>query len=213
MTGKGLGHDGAVCLDGTDAGFYLTPSPNEDNKNSWVIYFEGGGWCSSTQDCYNRSNTDLGSSKNWPEAISSGGPMDMNCVKNPDFCNYNKVFIKYCDGNSFSGNRQNSIVVNGKPLYFRGKQIVDAVLKTLKDNYNLSSAKNAILTGCSAGGLATYLHADYVHNWLDKNTTQKVKYGAIPISGFFLDVANVEQEEVYRQQIISIFWLSNSKDG
>jgi len=213
MTDKGLQHDGAVCIDGTDAGFWLTPSGDDANKNNWVMYFEGGGWCYSEQDCFNRSNTDLGSSKNWPATVGAGGPMDDNCTKNPDFCNYNKVYIKYCDGNSFSGNRQDAMVVNGKKLYFRGHQILNAVLDTLKRDHNLVSAENFILTGCSAGGLATYLHADYVHNYLDNNTTKKVKYGVLPISGFFIDVPNVDQEEVYRQQIINIFWMSHATEG
>jgi len=80
-------------------------------------------------------------------------------------------------------------------------------------DHNLVSAENFVLTGCSAGGLATYLHADYVHNYLITNTAIKVKYGVLPISGFFLDVPNTDQEEVYRQQMINIFHISNSKDG
>jgi hypothetical protein len=36
-------------------------------------------------------------------------------------------------------------------------------LKALAANYGLGSADTVLLTGCSAGGLATYLHTDYVH--------------------------------------------------
>jgi len=213
MTDKGLEYDGAVCIDGTDAGFYFTSSGDDANKNNWIMYFGGGGWCSSEQDCYNRTDSVIGSSKNWPATILIGGPMDDNCTKNPDFCNYNKVYMQYCDGNSFSSNRQDALVVNGKKLYFRGKQIIDAALDTLKRDYNLASAENFILTGCSAGGLAAFLQADNVHNYLDSNTTKQVKYGVLPISGFFLDVPNVDQEDVYRQQIINTFWLTNAKEG
>ena len=35
---------GALCLDGTPAGFYFSPATNPANKNDWQIYFEGGGW-------------------------------------------------------------------------------------------------------------------------------------------------------------------------
>ncbi len=39
------------------------------------------------------------------------------------------------------------------------------------------------------GGLSTYLHADYVASMLPKSVKQ---YGAVSISGFFLDSLNVD---------------------
>lgn len=46
MPDKGLSGMGAVCLDGSDAGFYFSPSTGGDKfKNSWQLYFQGGGWC------------------------------------------------------------------------------------------------------------------------------------------------------------------------
>ena len=45
MDDKGLSGMGAVCLDGTDAGFYFSPySGGDENKNKWQLYFQGGGW-------------------------------------------------------------------------------------------------------------------------------------------------------------------------
>ena len=38
-----------------------------------------------------------------------------------------------------------------KPLYFRGRRIIDETLKALTKDFGLSSAKNVLLTGCSAG--------------------------------------------------------------
>ena len=41
MADKGLGTDaGAVCLDGSDAGFYFSPGRGK-NVNDWQIYFQG----------------------------------------------------------------------------------------------------------------------------------------------------------------------------
>ena len=34
---------GAVCLDGTNPGFYMTKGSG-DGANKWVLYFKGGGW-------------------------------------------------------------------------------------------------------------------------------------------------------------------------
>ena len=45
MPDKGLAGMGAVCLDGSDAGFYFSPSTGGDKyKDSWQLYFQGGGW-------------------------------------------------------------------------------------------------------------------------------------------------------------------------
>ena len=35
--------DGAVCLDGSPAGFYYRPATDPANKNDWVIHFQGDG--------------------------------------------------------------------------------------------------------------------------------------------------------------------------
>lgn len=40
-----------------------------------------------------------------------------------DYCNFNRVHMAYCDGNSFSGNADEPVTVNGKKIYFRGKRI------------------------------------------------------------------------------------------
>jgi hypothetical protein len=54
--------DGATearCLDGTPAGFYHRPGASND---SWLVHFEGGGWCVDQADCEGRSKTAIGSS-------------------------------------------------------------------------------------------------------------------------------------------------------
>ena len=97
------------------------------------------------------------------------------------------------------------------PIYFRGRAILDAVLDSLKRNVmnspnNIANAVHIVETGCSAGGLATYLHADYVASQLP-HTGQ---YFSAPISGYFLDYKSVEGEHVYADQIRTIYTLSNA---
>ena len=82
--------------------------------------------------------------------------------------------------------------------YFRGRRIIDAVFNDLKANLNFNAATELLLTGCSAGGLSTYLHADYVASLLPLSVT---KYGAAPISGYFLDHPNTEGTPVYADQM------------
>ena len=205
---------GAVCLDGTPSGFYYSPATNPTAATSWQLYFQGGGWCYDKMDCYGRSFTNLGSSTKWAPSASLNGIVSSSCHVNPDFCNFHRVWMVYCDGNSFSGNRDDPVVVNKKPLYFRGRRILDETLKALSENFNLNQAETVMLTGCSAGGLATYLHTDYVHEQLQsKWATGLKKFKASAISGFFLQHATVENKPVFPDEMKTIFELANSTQG
>lgn len=219
MSDKGLSGMGAVCLDGSDAGFYFAPAADPKNAKDWQLYFEGGGWCYDEIDCWGRSNTGLGSSKSWGQTAGiPGGIMSSDCNSNPDLCNFNKVIMKYCDGSSFSGNADKPVVVNGldgkdKPLYFRGRRILDAVLETLVEQFGLADAETVHFTGCSAGGLSTYLHTDYANARLRDMAPGLKKFRASPISGFFPFHNNIEGKPVYAQEMQYIFNLANSTHG
>ena len=215
---KDTANTGAVCLDGTPGGFYFSPATDPAHKDDWQIYFQGGGWCYDEVDCWSRSFTELGSSYAWSPTGSMGGMLSSDCDKNPDFCSFNRVWMVYCDGNSFSGNRDAPVLVKGldggvKPLYFRGRRIIDETLKYLTAEFNLGSAKKVLLTGCSAGGLAVYLHTDYVHSRLRSLAPGMTKFKAASISGFFLQHANLDGKPVYPTQMESIFRLANSTHG
>ena len=75
-----------------------------ENINNWIIHLEGGGWCYSEDDCLQRSRTNLGSSTYWSSTAVYGGFLSDSPLANPDFYNWNMVFVKYCDGASFTGN-------------------------------------------------------------------------------------------------------------
>jgi hypothetical protein len=51
------------------------------------------------------------------------------------------------------------------------------------EEHGLDAATEVLLSGGSAGGLSTYLHADHIGSRLPKSVT---KYRAAPNSGFFL---------------------------
>ena len=170
------------------------------------------GWCYDEVDCWGRSAGGLGSSSKWAPTSSMGGIMSDDCTANPDLCGFNRVHIGYCDGTSFSGNRDEPVVVKGKPLYFRGRRIIDEVLKALMP-LGLAKAETVLLTGCSAGGLATYLHTDYVGNKLKAEVPSMKKFRAASISGFFLRHNTVEGKPVYATEMQTIFNLANSTHG
>ena len=92
-----------MCLDGSPAGFYIREGSGSGSE-SWIVHLEGGGWCANETDCYDRSMTLLGSSKSWPSSIALGGFLSDDPKVNPDFYNWNTVYVKYCDGASFAGN-------------------------------------------------------------------------------------------------------------
>ncbi|KAJ9467005.1 Pectin acetylesterase 3 [Diplonema papillatum] len=208
---------GAMCLSGTPGGFYYGLGKGAD-VNNWLIYFEGGGWCYDERDCYVRSNQSLGNSSYWPPTAGAGGMISQDCNQNPTFCNYSIAYLKYCDGNSFSGNRDAPLVYTtpegqSHNIYFRGKRIIDAALSVLKTKYNLGNAGKVLLTGCSAGGLATYLHTEYVHTWFRFNVPNLQVFKAAPISGFFLDHLTVYGQPVYETEMKYIHGLSNASLG
>ena len=65
----------------------------------------GGGWCFSTADCYARSTTQFGTTTVWAETAEFFGIFSDDPDINPDFYNWNHVFVIYCDGGLFAGER------------------------------------------------------------------------------------------------------------
>ncbi len=66
------------------------------------------------QDCYNRSKTDLGSSRFYLPFRTSGGVFSNDAKLNPDFYTWNAVHLNYCDGASWTGNADAPVNVSGQ---------------------------------------------------------------------------------------------------
>ncbi len=110
---------------------------------------EGGGWCSSVANCHERSKTDLGSSLKYPKVYNlEGNYFSTNKDDNPLMYNWNAIYIKYCDGGSFSGDNETATEYNGEKLYFRGKRILQAVRDDLIENRGLNKATDIVISGC-----------------------------------------------------------------
>ncbi|KAL6853313.1 hypothetical protein ACP4OV_019342 [Aristida adscensionis] len=184
-------HKGAVCLDGTPPGYHFLPGFG-DGSHKWLLHLEGGSWCRSFQSCAQRKQTNLGSSAHMYTREEFVGILSDDPSQNPDFYNWNKVKIRYCDGASFSGNVEGE-VKNGTSFFFRGQRIWEAVMAELLAK-GLSRAKQAFLTGCSAGGLSTYIHCDDFRALLPKTSTVK----CLADGGFFLDVEDISGRRYMR---------------
>lgn len=194
---------GAVCLDGSAPGYYMRSG--EGSSNKWILHLEGGGWCSTVEACVERSATFLGSSKSWLPSYEFDGFLSDNAQSNPDFYDWNMVYIMYCDGASFSGNVDAPVPWNSTTtIYFRGWKILNAVLESLLDA-GMKDASEVILTGCSAGGLATYIHADYVAGFIP----QQAKYRALSDAGYFLDIPTIYGNLSFEEGVRDLLTLQN----
>ncbi|VAH49747.1 unnamed protein product [Triticum turgidum subsp. durum] len=145
---------GAVCMDGTPAAYHLDRGSGAGSK-SWIVNLEGGGWCNNARTCRFRTRTHHGSSNFMERQISFTGIMSASPAENPDFYNWNRVKIRYCDSASFAGDTFDKAT----GLYFRGQRIWEEAIQHLL-SIGMASADRALLTGCSAGGLAAILHCD-----------------------------------------------------
>ncbi|GER30322.1 pectinacetylesterase family protein [Striga asiatica] len=130
---------GGVCLDGS-APAYHWDRGSGDGINNWLVHLEGGAWCSSRETCLARKDTRLGSSKLMSKQVVFSGIFNNKKVLNPDFYNWNRVKVRYCDGSSFTGDIEDVDPETG--LYYRGARVFAAVMEDLFEK-GMSNAQNA----------------------------------------------------------------------
>ncbi|XP_022866164.1 pectin acetylesterase 8-like [Olea europaea var. sylvestris] len=165
---------GALCLDGSSLVYHLDRGSGV-GINNWLVQIEGGGWCNSVTSYLARKNSKEGSSNDMAKQLSFTGILTNESQFNPDFHNWNRIKVRYCDGASFTGDVE--IVDPATKLYFIGARIFWAVMEEMKN------AENAILSECSAGGLTSILHCDNYRALIPEDT--KVK--CISDAGYFIN--------------------------
>ena len=159
----------AYCLDGTKGGFYYRPASSPASRTKWKFHFMGGGWATTSESLLSRSRGYTGSSSQWtpwlsqclpPEYAGFYGIMSYNETSVSIIGDFNFVWFSYCDGTSQLSDLTEPLVVNGTALHLRGRAILDAHLSELDSLFQFSStATEVIVSGTSAGGLSTHLHA------------------------------------------------------
>jgi len=197
---------GAKCLDGTAPTYDIVRNCNSDK---WVLFFEGGSWCGDAASCAKRvgwvypkpADEDIISPEppfppQWGKAghfgtADLGGLMSQDPSINPDFHDWNKVFLHYCDGGSFSTGREDPIDVytkGGTPvqMWFRGRQVFNALVAHLQTSLGMDEATEVILSGGSSGGLAVFYNIDHLASLLPPG----VRLTGFPDGGFFIDAKN-----------------------
>ncbi|KAL2901886.1 Pectin acetylesterase 8 [Bienertia sinuspersici] len=196
---------GAVCLDGSPPAYHLHRG-HGSGINNWLVHIEGGGWCNNVTACLARKRTHLGSSWKMDNKLAFSGILSDNSKFNPDFYNWNRVKIRYCDGSSFTGNVE--AVNPATKLHFRGARIWHAVMEDLLLK-GMKNAKNAILSGCSAGGLTSILHCDSFRARLPVDSRVK----CLSDAGYFINVKDVSGASYinsYFDQIVNLHGSANN---
>lgn len=79
---------------------------------------------------------------------------------NPMFHNWNMVYIRYCDGTSFTGYSTHEF--NKKKLYFYGQVNRNETIRQLLTTDGMHEASEIVVTGCSSAGLAIYYGVDAI---------------------------------------------------
>uniref|UniRef100_A0ACD5U4B1 Uncharacterized protein n=1 Tax=Avena sativa TaxID=4498 RepID=A0ACD5U4B1_AVESA len=210
---------GAVCLDGSPPAYHLHRGSG-DGARGWLLQFEGGRRRRVVQQraVVRRGSTSL---MNKLEVFS--GVLSNDPAMNPDFYNWNRVKLRYCDGGSFAGDSEfrNGVRIlkitsqvtgrctayvyelltawflpqymQSSVIYMRGQRIWDAIITDLSLK-GLDKAEKVLLSGCSAGGLATFFHCDNLQERLGGAATVKCMSDA----GFFLDVDDISGNNTIR---------------
>lgn len=167
---------GAGCLDGSAPGFYFRPGRGASAKK-FLLWSHGGGWCRSEGECAGRALTYEGSSSCNPEAgppraNMNTGIMSSDCTENPRFCNYTVAYFMYCDGGSWTGNRDEPVPTSQAEyadppvpsVHLKGRRNLAAIMDTLlTPTFGLAAAEKVLYAGASAGGLTAYVSQEAAH--------------------------------------------------
>lgn len=203
---------GAVCLDGSPGGGYFSPG-TAPGANKWLVFHQGGGWCGSHENCWQRSLTALGSSKGWGPTYTDRYE-GSRLFETPPFDAFNVFYAMYCDGGSWTGDAEGSFTnaTTGAThtVQYRGQRLLDALLTHLLDVQGMAGADEVLYAGCSAGALTAYLHLDYVAARLPP-TVRKVR--GLADAMFSLQHDDVRGQPTYQDHMRWGYGAWNSSGG
>ena len=180
-------YPGALCNDFSPAVYYK--SSEVSKSDDWIIFFEGGGGCSSLEDCNQRwlegrinerTVNPLMSSVPYPHTVTGKDLLSSKPEDNPLFFNYTHVLVPYCSQDAFLANRSNPVRTDFRGGFnftegadnfvYKGREIFYSVIKDLLRR-GMNRAKKIVLAGSSAGGIGILNHLDWVQNELNRTST------------------------------------------
>ncbi|HLK36462.1 MAG TPA: pectin acetylesterase-family hydrolase [Polyangiaceae bacterium] len=174
---------GAVCRDGSPAGFYVRYT----SSTKLMIYLEGGGACDSQHFCdHNPANIDQifpGGANGQGQTIGGSlilttglqqpyttGIFDFTNSSNP-FNGWNQVYVPYCTGDVFFGTVANAMVPGmAMPQQFVGYRNMQKFIGRIVPTF--PGLDQVVLAGASAGGFGAGLNYGMVQD----------AFGSVPVS-------------------------------
>ena len=99
-------------------------------------------------------------------------------------------------------------MVGNETIHFRGYHVLNAIIADLQAK-GMSRATEAILAGCSAGGLATYVHCDDFASRFAAGT----KVRCVADAGYFPDFKSTNGQYVLRDEYFVIYDMQNMTVG
>ncbi|RLN95245.1 hypothetical protein BBJ28_00019436 [Nothophytophthora sp. Chile5] len=178
--------------------FQVFPNENKD-KSKLMIFFQGGGACVDAYTCDFALQCQLGASSliTTSAAVTDSGIMDRSIEDNL-FNDYNIVYLPYCTGDLFVGNKYlepyesvyNQALGNQQCLgqnmgmYMNGYNNTMAVMEWALENY--PDPEHIIIGGFSAGSLGAQMWSAYVANaWQTEEKSTKYQVLADSYVGVF----------------------------
>jgi len=79
----------------------------------------------------------------------------------------------------------------------------------------MNNASSVIISGTSAGGLAVYLHADYLHEKIVAYsiTLKPPRITAVPDAGFFMNLPSITGDYLYTPVYQNVFKMQQVSDS
>eukprot|EP00117_Sycon_ciliatum_P000174 scpid15250/ scgid6351/ Protein notum homolog len=190
----------AVCMDDTPFTYYVARNLSSDK---WIIFLRGGGYCTTEPDCISRSKGHLGSSTHYActlPAMEQGRtsvetlpqPINADPSINPFFHTWNRVYLRYCTGDVFIGQRTRA-ENNRFNVSTSGHFGFVGTVEDLLAYHGLDKARTVVLGGSSAGSLGAMAHLDFVNNMINNHTSGMTKVVGGLDGGWFRSFP-VEQE-------------------
>lgn len=156
----------AVCLDGSPPLYYVSPGWGAGARR-WLLHMEGGAWCGSAAECVGwwGYRSTLADPDVLPaDAQAATGYFNRSEPRN-SMADWTYVFIRYCDGFSFASDAAAPQVVRvnataNATVHMRGRALLAAVQADLLARAGMAAATDVVVGGCSAGGMAVFIHCD-----------------------------------------------------
>ena len=103
--------------------------PQANPARTFFVYHEGGGWCANDENCYERSQGELGSSKTWPDLPpnrlpDTAGYEGASLFSSRYFANATIAYAKYCDGGSWASFNTTPTYVNNTRIWYMGRPML-----------------------------------------------------------------------------------------